>query len=247
MSQIPWLDESLQFPPLSSALTDPDGLLAAGGDLSPERIVAAYKKGIFPWFSDDQPILWWSPNPRCVVFPKKLHISKSLRKKLNKQLFTVTFNRDFASVMQNCADSRGEEAGTWITEDMLEAYIELHHLGIAHSVEVWNKDRLVGGLYGLAIGRCFFGESMFSTETDSSKIAFVYLANQLSAWNYKIIDCQVENPHLLTLGAETIKRSEFQTILKTNIDILPTPHQWEFSWKWRKAGTIGETEQKESR
>lgn len=247
MSQIPWLDHTLEFPALSTALTDPDGLLAAGGDLSPERIIAAYKKGIFPWFSDDQPILWWSPNPRCVVFPEKLHISKSLKKKLNKQLFTVTFDQDFPSVIQSCADSRGEEAGTWITEDMLEAYIELHHLGIAHSVEVWNGDQLVGGLYGLAIGRCFFGESMFSSETDASKIAFVYLANQLQAWDYQIIDCQVENPHLLTLGAETIQRSEFQSILTTNIDSAPTPHQWEFSWKWFRANTADKTVQKESR
>lgn len=232
MSQIPWLDDSLEFPALSLALTDPDGLLAAGGDLSPERIVAAYRKGIFPWFSDDQPILWWSPDPRCVIFPDKLHISKSLRKKLNKQPFTITFDQDFSSVMQCCADSRGDEAGTWITEDMLEAYTHLHHLGVAHSVEVWNGDKLVGGLYGLAIGRCFFGESMFSSETDASKIAFVYLANQLKAWNYQIIDCQVENPHLLTLGGETIPRSDFQSILKENIDCEPIPHNWEFSWDW---------------
>ncbi len=234
MSQIPWLEDSLEFPKLATALTDPDGLLAAGGDLSPERIVAAYKKGIFPWFSDDQPILWWSPDPRCVVFPEKLHISKSLRKKLNKQPFKVTFDRDFPSVIQCCANSRGEEAGTWITDDMLEAYIELHHLGFAHSVEVWSGNQLVGGLYGLAIGRCFFGESMFSSATDASKIAFVYLANQLKAWNYHIIDCQVENPHLLTLGAETIQRSKFQTILETNIGETPSAHQWEFDWQWVK-------------
>ena len=247
MSPIPWLDHSYLFHTLSSALTDPDGLLAAGGDLSPERIVAAYKKGIFPWFSDDQPILWWSPDPRCVIFPEKLHISKSLRKKLNKQPFKITFDQDFPAVIQCCADSRSEEAGTWITEDMLEAYIELHHLGIAHSVEVWNGEKLVGGLYGLNIGRCFFGESMFSLETDASKVAFVYLANQLNEWGYEIIDCQVENPHLLTLGAETIQRSEFQSILERNIDRTPSAHQWEFNWEWTKRCSSNKTKQKEIR
>ncbi|UZE97939.1 leucyl/phenylalanyl-tRNA--protein transferase [Alkalimarinus alittae] len=237
MSQIPWLDDSLEFPELSSALTDPDGLLAAGGDLSPERIVAAYKKGIFPWFSDDQPILWWSPDPRCVVFPNKLHISKSLRKKLNKQLFTVTFDQDFPAVIQRCADSRDDETSTWITDDMLEAYIALHDLGVAHSVESWLDGELVGGLYGLAIGRCFFGESMFSSATDASKVAFVHLCNQLKSWGYQIIDCQVENPHLLTLGAETIQRSEFQTILTQNIDTLPPSHTWQLNWKWEKGNS----------
>jgi len=236
MSQIPWLEEDLEFPDISSALKDPDGLLAAGGDLSIPRLIKAYQQGIFPWFNDDQPIMWWSPNPRCVLFPEKVHISKSLRKKLNKKLFTVTFDKDFERVIQYCADSRQATTGTWITDDMQEAYIALHEQGIAHSVEVWMDDELVGGLYGLALGRCFFGESMFSITTDASKVAFVYLCNQLREWGYAIIDCQVENPHLFTLGAENIRRSEFQTILEDNIHKKPKPHDWVFSksWNWVK-------------
>ncbi|WP_250658282.1 leucyl/phenylalanyl-tRNA--protein transferase [Alkalimarinus coralli] len=242
MSHIPWLTSSLEFPDPSTALTDPDGLLAAGGDLSPSRIIKAYKKGIFPWFSDDQPILWWSPNPRCVIFPKKVHISRSLRKKLNKQSFTVTFDKDFPAVIQCCSDSRSEEAGTWITEDMLEAYIALHQRGVAHSVEVWQEGQLIGGLYGLSIGRCFFGESMFSYATDASKIAFVYLCKQLDSWGYSIIDCQVQNPHLLTLGAETIQRTEFQTILDNNVNAHPAQHKWAFDWEWPR--NTGASDQK---
>ncbi len=234
MSKIPWLEEIIDFPDISTALNDPDGLLAAGGDLSPQRLINAYQHGIFPWFNDDQPILWWSPNPRCVLFPDRIHISKSLRKKLNKQHFTVTFDQEFLSVIRQCADLREDTTGTWITDDMQEAYLELHNKGVAHSVEVWNGDELVGGLYGLALGRCFFGESMFSTETDASKIAFVFLCHQLQAWNYRIIDCQVENPHLLTLGAEKIQRSEFQTILNDNVHKEPLKHDWEFSWKWSR-------------
>ncbi len=234
MSQIPWLEEDLEFPDISSALTDPDGLLAAGGDLSIARLIKAYQQGIFPWFDDDQPIMWWSPNPRCVLFPEKVHISKSLRKKLNKSLFTVTFDKDFERVIQHCADSRQATTGTWITDDMQEAYIALHEQGTAHSVEVWVNNELVGGLYGLALGRCFFGESMFSTATDASKVAFVYLCNQLREWGYAIIDCQVENPHLFTLGAENIRRSEFQTILEDNIHKKPKPHDWLFNWRWVK-------------
>ncbi len=233
MSQIPWLEDTVDFPDISSALTDPNGLLAAGGDLSPARILKAYQQGIFPWFNDDQPILWWSPDPRCVVFPDQVHISKSLKKKLNKNTYKITFDTDFESVISQCAVSREETTGTWITHDMREAYITLHEHGFAHSVEVWNQGNLVGGLYGLAIGCCFFGESMFSTETDTSKMAFVYLCKQLDEWGYKIIDCQVENPHLFTLGAVNIERSEFQTILKDNVKRRPADHKWEFSWEWR--------------
>ena len=234
MSQIPWLEEDLEFPDISSALTDPDGLLAAGGDLSIPRLIKAYQQGIFPWFDDDQPIMWWSPNPRCVLFPENVHVSKSLRKKLNKNLFTVTFDKDFQSVIQQCADSRQATTGTWITDDMQEAYLALHEQGIAHSVEVWVENELVGGLYGLALGRCFFGESMFSTATDASKVAFIYLCNQLREWGYAIIDCQVENPHLFTLGAENIPRSEFQTILENNTHKKPKLHNWVFNWRWVK-------------
>lgn len=234
MSQIPWLEEDLDFPDISTALKDPDGLLAAGGDLTIPRLITAYKQGIFPWFNDDQPIMWWSPNPRCVLFPEKVHISKSLRKKLNKNIFKVTFDNDFERVIHHCANSRQETTGTWITDDMQEAYLALHNEGIAHSVEVWLNNELVGGLYGLALGRCFFGESMFSTATDASKVAFIYLCNQLREWGYAIIDCQVENPHLFTLGAENIQRAEFQTILEDNAHQEPKPHEWVFNWRWTK-------------
>lgn len=229
MSQLPWLDQTLNFPSPNLALEEPDGLLAAGGDLSVERIVAAYRAGIFPWFSDDQPILWWSPNPRCVIKPDQAHISKSLRKHIRKSGLTLSFDTQFESVIHHCARLDSDE-GTWITPEMEEAYIQLHHEGIAHSVEVWDGDELIGGLYGLAIGRCFFGESMFSLKPNSSKVAFASLCKQLNSWNYAIIDCQVENPHLLSLGASTLDRNEFLTILSKNIDLPPTAHVWKFDF-----------------
>ncbi|MEH6909563.1 MAG: leucyl/phenylalanyl-tRNA--protein transferase [Oceanicoccus sp.] len=236
MSQIPWLEpNSLAFPPTTSALPDPNGLLAVGGDLSPARLIAAYRLGIFPWFEEDQPILWWSPNPRAVLFPEKIHISKSLRKKLRQQTVTVTGDQQFSLVVEHCAKTpRGDQDGTWITDDMLDAYRMLHSMGVAHSVEVWHRGELVGGLYGLAIGGVFFGESMFSVLTDASKVAFVYLSRQLQRWGFAVVDCQVTNPHLLSLGAEEIDRPLFNQLLSSNIDRKIEccwSGDWDFDWR----------------
>ncbi|MFE8071628.1 leucyl/phenylalanyl-tRNA--protein transferase [Marinobacteraceae bacterium S3BR75-40.1] len=232
MSTLPWLEpDHLWFPDPRTALDDPDGLLAIGGDLSVDRLTLAYRNGIFPWFSEDQPILWWSPDPRCVLFPEELHISRSLRKTLNKERFTVTINKAFTEVIDGCATSR--EEGTWITPDMRLAYLRLHALGMAHSFETWNDEgELVGGLYGVAMGRCFFGESMFTRETDASKVAFVHAVRQLQAWEYALLDCQVENPHLRSLGATLISRERFLTILKQNIDAMPRQLAWHMEWRW---------------
>lgn len=215
MSDLHWLsDGGVEFPPPDHALSEPNGLLAVGGDLSPERLLEAYTRGIFPWYEASQPILWWSPNPRAVLFPKQVHISKSLRKTLRRRTFQVTVDRCFRDIMIHCATTarRGQD-GTWITPEMLEAYCEMHRLGYAHSIEVWHQQQLVGGLYGLAIGRVFFGESMFSTMTDASKTALVYLCRQLDDWGFAVIDCQVSNPHLLSLGAEEIDRAVFSRLL----------------------------------
>jgi len=222
---IPWLkpaDPPDAFPPVTRALTDPDGLLCAGGDLRPERILAAYRRGIFPWYSAGQPILWWSPDPRMVLFPDELKVSRSLRKTLRNRGFRVTFDTCFADVIAQCADSgTRSHAGTWISPDMRAAYAELHRLGAAHSVEVWLDDgpgpRLVGGLYGLLIDRVFFGESMFSTEADASKVALYWLVQSLRERNVEMIDCQVASEHLFTLGARLIPRAEFVARLARGI------------------------------
>ncbi len=222
MSTIHWLNGGdTEFPPAELALSEPNGLLAVGGDLKPDRLVAAYRQGIFPWYEEPQPILWWSPSPRAVLFPDKIYIARSLRKTLRQQRFRVTTNRDFAGVVRRCArvPRRGQD-GTWITADMFAAYRELHQLGLAHSVEAWVDDELVGGLYGVVLGRVFFGESMFSTRTDASKVAFVHLARLLQSRGYAVIDCQVSNPHLLSLGAEEIARERFTRLLADNVDAV---------------------------
>ena len=207
MSSIVWLeDNDYEFPPAEQALTEPDGLLAAGGSLSPELLLNAYRHGIFPWYSQEQPVLWWSPDPRCVLFPENLKISRSLRKNLNKDLFVIKQDTAFRDVMLNCAKPRKDEAGTWITRDMLDAYTRMHELGYAHSIECWQDDRLVGGLYGLSLGEMFFGESMFSKVPDASKVALEYLCNTLKP---KLIDVQVYSKHMERLGAEMIPRTEF--------------------------------------
>ncbi len=217
---IPWLSPSnLQFPPVEQALDDPNGLLAAGGDLSPERILFAYRHGIFPWFNPGEPILWWSPNPRCVLFPDHLHISRSLRKRLRQEPFRVTFDTAFERVLSACAAPRSYASGTWISPAIQQAYGQLHRLGVGHSVEVWEGEELVGGLYGLAIGAVFFGESMFSTRPDASKIALVYLVERLKKSGYALIDCQVYNEHLASLGASEIPRQQFLAHLQRLLDV----------------------------
>lgn len=226
---IPWLtDDSPDFPPLEQALTEPDGLLAAGGDLGEARLLAAYRQGIFPWYNPGEPILWWSPDPRCVLLPEALHLSRSLRKRLRKPDYRVSFDQAFARVVAACAAPRRQQQGTWISEQMFTAYLHLHRRGIAHSVEVWIDDELVGGLYGLALGKVFFGESMFSRRRDGSKIAFAWLVRQLQDWGYGLIDCQVHNPHLASLGAISIPRRDFVQRLQQLRD-QPAEHDWAFT------------------
>ncbi len=221
MNQQPvWLDnnpENIEFPHPDLALTEPDGLLAVGGDLSPQRIINAYMNGIFPWYSDGQPILWWSPNPRAVLFPDKLHVSRSLKKVISKNIYRTTLDQAFEQVIENCAQTpRKDQEGTWITDERAQAYIRLHQLGIAHSAECWLEDKLVGGLYGIALGRIFFGESMFSHRSNASKVAFVHLLDELKKADYALIDCQVTTEHLLSLGAEEIPRNQFLNLVKVH-------------------------------
>ncbi|MDH5231186.1 MAG: leucyl/phenylalanyl-tRNA--protein transferase [Gammaproteobacteria bacterium] len=219
-------DDDTAFPDTSLALRDPDGLLAVGGRLSQKRLVQAYRQGIFPWYSDDQPILWWSPNPRLVLFPEHLKISRSLKKTMRKQPFRLSFDEQFLSVIQACSAPRLKQHGTWISDEIKLAYFSLFQSGFAHSIEVWEKNELVGGLYGVSIGRIFFGESMFSKKTDASKIAFVFLVKNLQAWGYKLIDCQVRTEHLLSLGAEEIERETFETLLKQWTHVSPDKTAW---------------------
>lgn len=224
-----WIDPgeiSLEFPDVSLALREPDGLLAIGGDLSPERILYAYRHGIFPWYSDGQPILWWSPDPRTVLVPEKLKISTSLRKKLRSRRFSVTIDSAFAQVIRRCAEPRPGAGGTWITGEMEAAYIRLHQLGHAHSVETWLDERLVGGLYGVSIGKVFFGESMFSRESDASKIAFAHLVRRVKSRGVSLIDCQVYTAHLASLGAEEIPRQSFVRQLEVLCDAGLDSEAW---------------------
>lgn len=207
------LSKNLFFPPVSEA--NADGILAIGGDLSPERLQLAYSSGIFPWFEEDQPIIWWSPNPRMVLFLEDLVVSKSMRNILNRNIFKVTFNQDFKTVITHCQQvKRDGQTGTWITNNMIEAYCKLHELGIAKSVEVWQDNQLVGGLYGVDLGHVFCGESMFSLVSNASKVAFITLVNHLKINNYRLLDCQVYNDHLASLGCVEIERNEFMQILK---------------------------------
>jgi leucyl/phenylalanyl-tRNA--protein transferase len=207
------LSKDLVFPPVY--LANKDGLLAVGGDLSAERLLLAYKNGIFPWYSKWEPIIWYSPDPRMVLFPKNLKISKSMRQIVRKNQFRVTFNQNFSEVIANCKNSYREgQGGTWITDEMEQAYINLHNLGVAKSVEVWEGNELIGGLYGIDLGHVFCGESMFSKVSNASKFAFIHLVQKLEKEHYKLIDCQVYNAHLYSLGAEEISRSEFLSYLK---------------------------------
>ena len=215
---IPYLDSSdLKFPNVKSALEEPNGLLAAGGALSKDWLLEAYTRGIFPWYEDSQPILWWSPDPRLILIPENFHVSKSLRKLVKKNFYKVSFNQRFSEVLNGCKKSNRKFEGTWITNEMVEAYTNLHHFGLAHSVEVWSCGSLVGGLYGIALGKVFFGESMFSEVNNASKIGLYYLVMHLKEWGFELIDCQVRSNHLLSLGATEIPRSVFINRLKTCI------------------------------
>lgn len=211
-----WLrDSSVSFPPIEDALDDPPGLLAVGGDLRPARLLQAYAEGIFPWFEEGSPILWWSPDPRMVLRPAAVHVSRSLRRRLRRGDFEVTMDRDFAQVIHQCAELRRMQEGTWITEEMANAYRRLHEMNEAHSVEVWSDETLIGGLYGVAMGPLFFGESMFSRCHDGSKIALVALCRQLEQWQFQLIDCQLPTRHLASMGGEVMSRHRFRQILDT--------------------------------
>ena len=221
-----WLTrDSLSFPPLEKALQDPNGLLAAGGDLSADRLIAAYRHGCFPWYQDGQPILWWSPDPRTVLFPDELHVSRSLAKLMRQGRYQVSFDGDFAAVIAACAAPRDYADGTWITGSMQAAYLELHRRGIAHSVEVRKDGELVGGLYGLAMGRLFFGESMFSRADNASKVGFATLVEHLRQAGFALIDCQMPTDHLHSLGARAISRASFAEHLATHLD-QPSSATW---------------------
>ena len=230
---IPWLERDDPFPPLECALKQPNGLLAAGADLSPERLLAAYRRGIFPWYSEGEPILWWSPDPRMVLVPCELKVSRSLAKTLRNRDYEIRFDSAFAAVLEGCA-TRGADAaapgagevGTWITPDMRAAYQRLHDLGYAHSAETWIDGRLAGGLYGVAVGRMFYGESMFTRVRDASKIAMVHLARHLERKGYGMIDCQMHTSHLASLGAGTIARSVFSPRLRELVDCAVAPMKW---------------------
>lgn len=225
--RVTWLaqdDPSDAFPPIELALHEPDGLLAAGGDLSSERLLYAYAHGIFPWYDEAQPILWWSPDPRCVLQPGALYLSRRLRRFLRRSSAEVRFNTSFSEVIAACAAPRRSEQGTWITTDMIAAYERLHAEGWAHSIEVWQGDKLVGGLYGLAIGRVFFGESMFSAETNASKIALLVIENRMRAGDFGIVDCQVISSHLLSMGATVMPRNDF---IRTIEPLCKPPERFE--------------------
>ena len=217
MSQIPWLeDTNFKFPGVNTALTEPDGLLAVSERLTPELVAQAYKLGIFPWYSEGQPVLWWSPDPRCILYPEKFHISRSFRRTLNNNPFEIKTNTAFREVMLACASPRQNDAGTWITETMLQVYCQLHETGIAHSIECWHNDKLVGGMYGLVLGDMFFGESMFSKMNDASKVAIHHVCTTIKPY---FIDAQVHSEHLESLGAEEIKRQEFTQLITSRLKL----------------------------
>lgn len=207
------------FPPTEHALADPNGLLAVGGDLSAERLLHAYQRGIFPWYEEGEPILWWTPNPRAVLFPGELHISRSLRKFLNKCNWTLSLNRCFEDVVSACAELTDQRSTTWISSEIASAYLNLYRMGYAQSIEVFDGEELVGGLYGVTLGRVFFGESMFSRRANASKVALHYLCSKVPFPQLALIDCQVPNPHLESLGMTLIPRLEFEQLLQAHLDL----------------------------
>lgn len=216
------LSEQLLFPP--PHLAEPDGLLAVGGDLSPQRLLLAYSSGIFPWFNEGDPILWWSPDPRFIIEPTAIHVSRSLDKVIRRGPFELTVDRAFDDVMLACGSDRRDSAGTWITDEMLDAYGQLHRMGFAHSVECWQGKELVGGLYGVCLGRCFFGESMFHRRSNASKLALVFLARRLASHDFEMIDCQLPTSHLASLGGQAISRVEYLNRLR-RAGVMPTLKQ----------------------
>ncbi|MCU0803674.1 MAG: leucyl/phenylalanyl-tRNA--protein transferase [Burkholderiales bacterium] len=224
---IPWLDRDAPFPPIEKALVRPNGLLAAGGDLSPERLLDAYRHGIFPWFSEGEPVLWWSPDPRMVLVPSAVRVTRSLAKTLRNREYEVRLDTAFPAVISGCAAPRPDQAGTWITPEMRAAYFRLHALGYAHSVETWIDGALAGGLYGVAVGRVFFGESMFSRARDASKIAFVHLARFLAGRGFELVDCQMHTAHLESLGAREIPRADFARRVAELVDYPEPPGRWQ--------------------
>lgn len=229
MQQVSWLSaHDLHFPPIEQALSEPEGLLAVGGDLSPERLLRAYSEGIFPWYEAGGPILWWSPDPRMGLRPEEVHVSRSLRRQLRRQPCTITMDTAFREVIGHCAGLREHREGTWITAEMQEAYILLHEQGHAHSVEVRENGQLTGGLYGVSLGSLFFGESMFALADNASKIAFVALARQLRAWGFRLIDCQMPTPHLASLGARPIPKAAFKRELIRHREDRGRPGRWVF-------------------
>ena len=223
---IPWLQPSEPFPALEKALVEPNGLLAAGGTLDPERLVEAYRHGIFPWFNEGEPILWWSPDPRMVLLPAEVRVTRSLAKSLRRRNHTVRADSAFREVMRACAGPRDGRAGTWINNDMISAYCALHDRGIAHSIEIWIDGALAGGLYGVALGRMFYGESMFTRVPDASKIALVYLARQLQRWQFGMIDCQMRTDHLARMGGREMPRADFVRKLVELVNYPSIPGAW---------------------
>jgi leucyl/phenylalanyl-tRNA--protein transferase len=219
--------DEIAFPDPRSAVESPNGLLAAGGDLNPDWLLNAYAHGIFPWFDDDaEPILWWSPDPRAVIEPSAMHVSRRLRRRIRSGTFRVTADTAFADVVEGCAGPRRGHGGTWITPRMRQAYIDLHEMGFAHSVEVWQNDRLAGGIYGVSLGRMFFGESMFTVVRDASKVAFYWLCERLKSWEFDLIDCQVMNNHLLSLGVAEVPREQFLEQLAANRNLPHRSGNW---------------------
>ncbi|WP_124951324.1 leucyl/phenylalanyl-tRNA--protein transferase [Sulfuriferula thiophila] len=225
---LPWLKTIEDFPPVIRALNDPSGLLAAGGSLSAEWLIAAYSRGIFPWFNAIQPILWWSPDPRMVLFPHELHVPHSLLRVIRKHHYEIRVDTAFSQVMEGCSQPRAGQDGTWISPQMIAAYTELHRLGVAHSIETWIDGELAGGLYGIALGKVFYGESMFTRVADASKIAFVHLVRQLQRWQFKVIDCQMNTAHLARFGAREIQRSEFMQLLADGVYAPSVALPWQF-------------------
>jgi leucyl/phenylalanyl-tRNA---protein transferase len=229
--RLPWLDPAQPeqaFPSVDTALREPNGLLALGGDLSPIRLLNAYRQGVFPWYSEGEPILWWSPDPRCVFRPDSIRASRSLHKILNKNDYLVTLDKDFTGVINACAEPRVSQRSTWLRPEMIAAYIRLHREGWAHSAEVWRDGELIGGIYGVALGHAFFGESMFSHAPNGSKIALFWLARQLAAWNFTLLDGQVGSPHLYTLGATDLPRTTFIGELRAALKYPDRHGQWAF-------------------